>query len=581
MEKREFKLDRSILYSIIQKQAGTLEKAFLELVMNAIDAGSTMVEITLNAKTFTVKDDGKGFVSRDEIEMFFETFGTPHTEGDATYGKFRMGRGQVMAFSSNTWRSGEFQMQVDIKKDGLNYILDEGLVAEKGCTISGKLYEPLQPSSLMNVCRQLEDLCKYSSIPVMLNGNRISVDLEKEKWTFVDDNAYYSLRENSRTLAVYNIGVLVRHYPASDFGTGGLVISKKQLEVNFARNDVLQSECQIFRVIKKTIQGHVRLTEGKKERKTGTYKDLVASRLMAGDVAVDDAEPDKEFEKVIAEEKLFVDVCGAQYSAAQLCNSLGRFMNKLTVSPKEGDLKADKIQQGTMGLVLAPKTLARFGVQSFEELLGKLEKAAQVAQIRPSSSARKTLDKLKTCLVPFESLSGKIASDHKLVELTKLTKAEKLVFYAVRDSQWPITNGFNRAGHNRVNRQLRVGESETADAWTDGETYIAINRKLLSILGYNGQALIAFDKLGTILLHEYCHHTDDTGGHTHDEEFNQLYEEVSCGTGVVGEFINRALGEWLSAVKKESRKLRQGELKELDRYAIIHPEFEEDEAKAA
>jgi hypothetical protein len=127
-----------------------------------------------------------------------------------------------------------------------------------------------------------------------------------------------------------------------------------------------------------------------------------------------------------------------------------------------------------------------------------------------------------------------------------------------------------------------VGESDTANGWTDGESYIAINRKLLSIAGYSGQALVAFDKLGTLLVHEYCHHTDDTSGHTHDEEFNELYERVSCATGVVGEFVNRALGEWLSSVKKESRKLRQGELKELDRYAAIHPEFEAvEEAKAA
>ena len=125
-EKREFKLHKDILWSIIQSQSGTLGKAVLELVMNSIDAGATSVDITLSGKNISVSDDGKGFTNRGEIEQFFETFGTPHTKGDATYGRFRMGRGQIMAFSKNDWQSGEFAMQVDIKNCGLNYNLTTG-----------------------------------------------------------------------------------------------------------------------------------------------------------------------------------------------------------------------------------------------------------------------------------------------------------------------------------------------------------------------------------------------------------------------------------------------------------------------
>ncbi|WP_287923609.1 ATP-binding protein [Diaphorobacter sp.] len=60
--------------------------------MNAVDAGATKFNVTMDAKEFVVEDNGRGFQSREEIENWFECFGTPHEEGDATYGKFRNGR---------------------------------------------------------------------------------------------------------------------------------------------------------------------------------------------------------------------------------------------------------------------------------------------------------------------------------------------------------------------------------------------------------------------------------------------------------------------------------------------------------
>jgi hypothetical protein len=123
MEQRQLTVHPAILYSIIKSQAGSLSKALLEAVMNAVDAGATKCSIKLDSSSFEVKDNGKGFSSRQEILDFFETFGTPHTEGDARYGKFRMGRGQMFSFGINTWQTGHFTMVVDIKGKGLDYSL--------------------------------------------------------------------------------------------------------------------------------------------------------------------------------------------------------------------------------------------------------------------------------------------------------------------------------------------------------------------------------------------------------------------------------------------------------------------------
>lgn len=83
-ENRSFRMHPALLWSVIQSQAGTPEKALLEAVMNAVDAGATFCEVKVDELGYSVRDDGRGFQSRNEIEDFFETFGTPHKEGDAT-----------------------------------------------------------------------------------------------------------------------------------------------------------------------------------------------------------------------------------------------------------------------------------------------------------------------------------------------------------------------------------------------------------------------------------------------------------------------------------------------------------------
>lgn len=241
-EKRRFNMHQNLLYDVIMRQAGTLQKAILEGVMNAIDAGATRCDISLSTTKLTIEDDGHGFQSRREIEDFFETFGTPHKEGDATYGRFRMGRGQMMAFGVNTWRSRTFEMIVDIKNDGLDYNLMEHQEDQNGTKIIVDLYNPIMPSDLERTFSEIRSYVAWAQIPVFLNGEQISQSPETGKWTHEDENAYYALSSERNQLAIYNLGVLVSHTYSGRYGMGGTVVSKKQMEVNFARNDV-QSTC--------------------------------------------------------------------------------------------------------------------------------------------------------------------------------------------------------------------------------------------------------------------------------------------------------------------------------------------------
>jgi len=95
VEDRRFQMNEKLLIDTIKRQAGTLAKAILEGVMNAVDAKATECRIALSETDLEVVDNGKG-MSADEVRRLFEVFGAPHTpEEGKVYGTFRMGRGQL------------------------------------------------------------------------------------------------------------------------------------------------------------------------------------------------------------------------------------------------------------------------------------------------------------------------------------------------------------------------------------------------------------------------------------------------------------------------------------------------------
>ena len=103
VQKREFRLDKHAITTFIQAQAGSLEKALLEAVANAIDAGASKVEVNVSPTHVSIIDDGRGFVSVEEIDKFFDTFGFDHSQLDRKVGRFGVGRGQLFHFGKNLW----------------------------------------------------------------------------------------------------------------------------------------------------------------------------------------------------------------------------------------------------------------------------------------------------------------------------------------------------------------------------------------------------------------------------------------------------------------------------------------------
>lgn len=585
IEKREFKLHKDILWSIIQSQAGTLGKAILELVMNSIDAGASSVNIKIDSKLVEVSDDGKGFADRKEIEAFFETFGTPHKEGDATYGRFRMGRGQIMAFSRNIWKSGTFEMDVNIRDDGLNYKLSSVNSAFKGCSIRAELYDLMKPSETIQLTDSVTQLCRYAPVPVYVNDARVSLELETEKWSFKDDNAYYNFRRG-KDLEVYNLGVLVRSYPSEQFGIGGIVVSKKQLNVNFARNDILVSKCPVWKDIAKVIKAEANKINDKKPVQDEAWRACTMAKI-----SIADYETTTEYVDALEKHKVFTDVSGKHYSFMQLADSISEYCSKIVVDQTMFDtLIADKIHQYKLGLVLSQSTFNRFGQLKFGTLVERVisnltalnNSVPYFESYSPYGTRRiaqiiESLNNLINAQTPYRDLKDAIDETCVMVDRKDLTKDELCTLAAVIRM-----SDLMRWGLKLSTRNIRICESETMDGFTDGDTFIAIERKFLKING--NSPTTSFERIKYLLLHEYCHDSEDSTGHSHSAEFYEKFHNylIDDPYGYLQNLAITGCSVWINERKKKGLKIAHNVLKAVDIYsAVVEEEEIETELKIA
>ena len=515
MERRSLKMHPDLLMQVIKGQAGTASKAILEAVMNSIDAGSTRVDLRVDARGFSVVDDGKGFIDRNEIEPFFETFGTPHKEGDATYGHYRMGRGQIFSFGINRWRSGEFLMQLDLKKDGLDYLLKDGLPHHRGCSIEVGWYDKLLPSETDSIVRETSEMVAWSQIPVTINGKVVSKLPSSATWDHVTDDAYIKLN-GSGSLKVYNLGVLVRAYPSYDFGRGGIVVSRNRLKVNFARNDILVSECTAWKAICKHIKAVTRDSLGEsKVRVTEDGRQRIVRMGRAAEM------PWNEF----LEQKVVTDILGRHHPLIELWSK----QLPVTVRPRDSDIRiAEALHARKHTWVLDDRTLDRFEVDSIDELremlLATIERNIDLGIIASPRHADHHVRAIRQfAAVDFDESSSVLQSRHLQLDDREIDPMARIKLSAIRY----INERFVAGAMGVPARRIVPGHSDTADAWTDGSNYIALRLDFIKALsdGYRGaHAVVA------LLVHEYLHERSNLETNIHDEEFYRRYHDASHET---------------------------------------------------
>lgn len=548
-EKRvAFKMHPRLLYDVVTRQAGTRSKAVLEGVMNMIDAKATTGEVEIAEERITLRDNGQGFRNAEEIENWFAVLGQPHDESEEKiFGQFRMGRGQLFAFGKNRWRSGNFEMLVDFRncpQDDSGFTLVEHAKRHVGCEIEIQLYEPLVPSQVAEIEREISNYCKYAPIDLFVNGKQINKDPAEEKWSEVTDEAY--LRFNaSQSLEIYNLGVFVHTKSKWQMGIGGEVVSRKQLRVNFARNDV-QHDCPVW----KKIRPKIAEASGRSLKKAKSLDDQERQRLV--DQLIAGEMPWSE----LSTKNLLTNCIGRHMPLNYMFINPSAFNATLSVAPK-GSLLGDKLIHQKVALVLADTTLQRFRVETLEEF-------AELYVMLKNRGDSYGQARLFYELVDFETLSKGYQTDHIILEERQLKPTEKLWLKVMQDTQQYLRVS-NDSGASR--RTILIGDSETALGWTDGSRYIAMSRQFLAELNFDVRG---FTSVGHVLLHEKYHGDSSASTHLHTEDFYQAYHDASETLGV---FVDACLGRLPAIAKTFKRQLSKKAMKSQDQLTLAERAF--------
>jgi len=519
---KTFEMHKALIFSVMQKQAGTVAKALLELVMNSADAGSKRIDIAITREGFTASDEGRGFQSEKEIDEWFATFGTPHSEGDSTYGAFRMGRGQIMTFARTVWRTRTFQMNVDVRERGLDFDLIRDLEDRPGCLIEGNWYTPMKAVEFKAAVRELREMVEFAGILVTINGEVASKNPAELGWDRVTDDAYIRF-EQQGGLRVYNLGVLVRSYPGHQHGACGVVVSRKQLKVNFARNEILTSECEAWGRIKEVLSGYAR------EKAKNTMRlDADARRHLMDQLVTGAIQPE-----MVKDARLIEALDGRKLKISELAG-------KQVIVAAADDTRADYIAQTRRDVIVVSEAFVHScGMETKDEFQQVLRTA--VAALEPKKADQIVIE-------DADEVLATVSKDRVALRTEDLSPQESAMLRFLEKINGDVVRMVSqRSGYKPKARRLLPGESETAEAWTNGHDWIYLERRKLN------QPLTLHSALENllILVHEYLHDASDLEGHAHDQEFLAAFHALA----IYRWFGDQPISAWL-----ESRMEREGVL---------------------
>jgi hypothetical protein len=530
-----------LLLDVIQKQSGTLQKAVLEGVMNAIEAGATKVEVTVSQLGFSIKDNGRGFRDEQEIKLFFQTFGQPHEASEGKiWAEFRMGRGQMFAFGKNRWRTGNFEMLVDIngcvaKGENPGYDLVKHTKPSPGCSIEVELYDAIGSREIHQITQEIGKYVRYVNVPVEVNGVKVNKDPEDANWETVNDDVWMNLRDSGTNgIAVYNLGVYVQTIPRRVYGVGGTVVSKKKLTLNFARNEVLRSKCPIWKKVAASVETESVEKVVRKKKYSDDERSAMILRFLAGD----DCPDGRNWEDV----PILLDESGHPLTLTKA--SRGDWSNYTIVTghDDEDTRIGDALQQRGLYLCLNSSVVDEFKMPKGEDFLGWLAgKMAgwigpkDVPDFVPWKDAKGTLDPSNEILTDDEIRDLERVWLHALDYMVQNWSAP----YHWRSSQydWKTAQKFRQEVRSR---RLKVGISDSALAWTDGQSYIAFERDWLAARPLMKEGAPVFSSImaaGLLMAHEICH-DDDSLTQGHDPDFYREYHDMAdIVTGAASELF--------------------------------------------
>lgn len=540
-EKRKLVAHDALLMSVIRDQAGTLEKALLEAVMNSIDAKASLCDIMISSKLIRIIDDGQGITTRRAIEQYFEKFGTPHEAGeDKRYGRFRMGRGQLFSFGANYWRTGEFRMRVDIARDGQSYDLESGHKKVDGCTIEISLYDELDTHDIARLTSEVGRQCRFAEIDLKVNGKTVNMRASDHTWTKETPDAY--IEENdTATVYIYNQGAFVCAKGFIAHGFSGVIVSKKPLKVNFARNEVM-STCPVW----KRIIGSLR-TEAESRNKEMQNRRLEDKEVEWITGLLCDISDSHSVETKGWQTMGMIDLAdGRRLSVNSLMTKLldcRREDNDAPLLPvvfaDKGDRRADMAMQLGRCIAVARKQPGRLqgGAHLFSTLSRLVDATFKDQRLMRSLESVKvaTIEEVMAGVVGvFEDRDYQecLPSQQLWLDLAQNMSYEFHKYCRFQEHQNPAIARIKRWTYRRI----YAGHSDCALAWTDGRHKIFLDIGYLESLKLG---LIAIIDLANLIVHEMMHDDHDMQTHSHSQEFYQDFHDIA--SGVIGPMTRTAM----------------------------------------
>lgn len=347
MPKQEFQVTQGLLEDDMRRQAGSIEKSWLEAVMNSVDAGASSFNIYIESGTTVIEDDGSG-MSEDGIELYFKQFGFKDDDTEEkTFGKFRRGRGQIFNFGRVVWETQDNILVVDLDNDesrvpkdelpldfdasdsdvwvdGDDYVFNtEGLGFNQqpsthfidGTEITVNHYSELENAT--DKANEFKKLAKYipwlHDIEIYINNEQLENDFNP---SFETEYAYYAFMSNTMTTSasVYNLGAFVdTEYVKDNNGTtvpvNAVIITKDELELNNARTDIIDG-CSTWKQVKEDLVVGVRYFLAEEEELGNKQKKWLISQ----------ASEDDELYDMVKDRELIDDVQGNSLSITDLQN---------------------------------------------------------------------------------------------------------------------------------------------------------------------------------------------------------------------------------------------------------------------
>lgn len=482
-----------MVLNVIKRQAGTLAKAAMEGVINSEDAKATRIDIMLTGSTLRIEDNGKGFQTAASIKEVFEVFGTPHElddngiSTDAKHGTFRIGRGQLFAFGVNTWRTNSFRMHVDINKDGLEYDLVNNASHQPGCVVEVELYDKLGPSELDDAVNEIIRLCRYVEPDLYVNGEQVNVRPDTQKWDIVHDLAFIDREVSDQRwrvgygLDVYQQGVFVETIPVSTYGLKGTIVIRKPVRLNLARNQVIRSCSHWKKVVELMTKVGLEQAKKKKSKLSHGEASSIARRLGHGQITL-----------------------ASVFETAFLPDTNGRMWSPLRL----------RQLAASTALVLNECLLVWLCKPG-----GETRDSAEVALSLLTNKEFYARNRSYLTAVDYKTLLAD-RSDTTLLPPQKWTEREKAVCQIASGAIYRLKNEPGSSG-----RRVCMGVSATAAAWTDGSTYIGLNRSTVAVLQLGQER--GWMQLALLLAHEMCHCEPDSGTHNHTPEFYEAFHEMA------------------------------------------------------